>query len=141
MRQLLVAMILAVACVNPAAAQDRFEDRLVVNALLGPGFVGESAQFHMRAAAGVKATDWLNVVGEWGTLSRMNQRNVLGGQHLNANIFAMTRNPIYYKLDRTQPWGRNLRASEGISTAAVDRSDFTTNVGGGIATTSIAGSA
>jgi opacity protein-like surface antigen len=133
MRQLLLAMVLAAACVSPAAAQDRLEDRIVVNALVGPGFVGESAQLHMRASAGVKATKWLNVVGEYGTLSRMDKNNILGGQHLNANVFAISPNPIYYNLRPYATIGAGtFRASEGMSNAAADVSDLTTNVGAGV---------
>lgn len=47
------AMILAVAAAAPVAAQDRLEDRITVNAFMGPGFVGENAAFNMRASAGV----------------------------------------------------------------------------------------
>lgn len=134
MRQLLVAMVLAAACVTPAAAQDRLEDRIVANALLGPGFVGESAQFHMRASAGVKATDWLSVVGEYGTLSRMDKNNVLGGQHLNVNLFAITPNPIYGNLRPYATVGAGtFRASEGITGVAGDRSDLAANLGAGVA--------
>ena len=136
MRLAAVAMILAVAGVSPAAAQDRLEDRVVVNTLLGPGFVSDAAVFNMRASAGVKANDWLAVMGEWGTLSKATPSGartpVIGGQHFNANVVAATREPIYYNLRPYITAGiGTFRLSEGIMSGS-NRSDLATNVGAGI---------
>ena len=133
---LVVALILAAAFVTPAAAQDRLEDRLVVNTLMGPGFVGDAAVFNTRAAAGVKATDWLTVVGEWGRLSEAKpsaiRMPVISGHHLNANVLAMTRTPIYYNLRPYATAGvGTFGIHEGITTTT-DRSEFATNVGAGV---------
>lgn len=135
-RSVIVAMILVAAMVSPAAAQDRFEDRVVVNTLLGPGFVSDAAVFNMRAAAGIKANDWLAVMGEWGTLSKATPSGtsmpVLGGQHVNANLVAATREPVYYNLRPYVTAGiGTFRLSEGI-TSGTHRSEFATNVGAGI---------
>ena len=131
-----VAMILAVAVVSPAAAQDRLEDRVVVNARMGPGFVADAAVFNMRAAAGVKANDWLTVLGEWGTLSKATPSGVrtpvIGGHHLNANVMATTRTPVYYNLRPYATAGvGTFRINEGIASGN-DRSEFATNLGAGV---------
>jgi opacity protein-like surface antigen len=135
-RGVLISMILAVACVSPAAAQDRLEDRVVVNTLMGPGFVRDAAVFNMRAAAGVKANDWLAVLGEWGTLTDATpsaiRTPVLGGQHLNANVMTITPSPIYYNLRPYATAGvGTFRINEGI-TSANDRTEFATNLGAGL---------
>ena len=135
-RAFVVAMILAAAAVSPAAAQDRLEDRVVVNTLLGPGFVSDAAVFNMRASAGVKANDWLAVMGEWGTLSKATPSGtrtpVIGGQHFNANVVAAAREPIYYNLRPYATAGiGTFRLSEGIA-SGIDRSEFATNVGAGV---------
>jgi hypothetical protein len=127
-----VAMILAVAVALPAAAQDRLEDRVVANMLVGPGFVGDAAVVNMRASAGVKATDWLAVIGEWGTLSKPNDK-VISGNHINGNVVLSTPSPIYRNI---RPYGTagvgTFRTSDGIISTA-ERSDVAGNVGGGIA--------
>ena len=135
-RAIVVAMILVAAMVSPVAAQGRFEDRVVVNTLLGPGFVDDAAVFNMRAAAGVKANDWLAVMGEWGSLSKAtpsgSRTPVIGGQHFNANVVAATPDPVYYNLRPYITGGiGTFRLSEGI-TSASDRSEFATNIGGGV---------
>ena len=135
-RAVVVAMIVVAAMVSPVAAQGRFEDRVVVNTLLGPGFVDDAAVFNMRAAAGVKANDWLSVMGEWGSLSKATPSStrtpVIGGQHFNANVLASTPNPVYYNLRPYITGGAGtFRLREGI-TSANDRSQFATNIGGGI---------
>lgn len=135
-RAAVVAMVLVAATVSPVAAQDRFEDRVVVNTLMGPGFVSDAAVFNMRASAGVKANDWLAVIGEWGTLSKATpsgtQTPVMGGQHFNANVVAATREPIYYNLRPYVTAGiGTFRLSEGL-TSGIDRSAFATNLGGGV---------
>jgi hypothetical protein len=131
-RAIVVAMILAAISAVPVAAQDRLEDRVVVNTLLGPGFVGESAVFNMRASAGVKATDWLAVVGEWGTLSRRDKNDILGGQHLNANVFAAMPTPVVQNLRPYATAGiGSFRASDGIA-AVSDRTDVAPNIGAGV---------
>jgi hypothetical protein len=129
-------MILAAPLASPAAAQDRFEDRVVVNALMGPGFVADAAVFNMRAAAGVKANDWLTVLGEWGTVSDATPSSVrtpvIGGHHLNANVLATTRQPVYYNMRPYVTAGvGTFRINEGLSSAD-DRSEFATNVGAGL---------
>jgi hypothetical protein len=136
MRAAVVALILAAAMVSPVAAQDRFEDRLMVNTLVGPGFVDDAAVLNMRAAAGLKANDWLAVMGEWGTLTDATPSStrtpVLGGQHFNVNVLASTRQPLYYNLFPYVTAGvGTFRLKEGI-TSAIDRSEFATNVGAGI---------
>jgi hypothetical protein len=129
-------MILAAMTASPVAAQDRWEDRVMVNTLLGPGFVSDAAVFNMRASAGVKANDWLAVMGEWGTLSKATpsaaRTPVIGGQHFNANVIAATREPLYYNLRPYVTAGiGTFRLSEGIASGS-DRSEFATNVGAGI---------
>ena len=134
----LVAMVLAAAFAVPAAAQDRLEDRVVVNTLVGPGFVGESTVLNMRASAGVKATDWLTVVGEWGSLSKPNASTAsttkpISGTHLNGNVQVTTPRPIYYSI---RPYGTagvgTFRTAGGILSTE-ERSDFASNVGAGLA--------
>jgi len=131
-----MAMILAAAFVAPAAAQDRFEDRVVVNALMGPGFVSDAAVFNMRAAVGVKANEWLSVLGEWGTISDATpsavRTPVIGGQHFNGNVLATTRTPVYYNLRPYATAGIGaFRINDGIASVN-DRSEFATNVGAGV---------
>ena len=128
----LIAMILVAAFSVPVAAQDRLEDRVVVNTFVGPGFVGDAAVVNMRAAAGVKATDWLAVVGEWGSLSKPNDK-VVSGQHFNGNVQVMTPNPIYRNIRPYATVGvGTFRMGDGILTTS-DRSDVATNLGAGLA--------
>ena len=130
----LVAMILAAAFAVPAAAQDRLEDRVIVNTLVGPGFVDDAAVVNMRASAGIKATDWLAVVGEWGTLSKPsnNSTKVISGNHINGNVVLTTPTPVYHNIRPYATAGvGTFRTSDGIMSAG-ERSDFAANVGAGL---------
>jgi hypothetical protein len=127
----LIAMILVAAFTMPVAAQDRLEDRVIVNTLIGPGFVGDAAVVNMRASAGIKATDWLAVVGEWGTLSKPNDK-VISGNHVNGNVMFSAPRPVYYNIRPYATAGvGTFRTADGIVSAG-ERSDFASNVGAGV---------
>ena len=131
MRRVFIAMILVAAAAAPVAAQDRLEDRVVVNALVGPGFAGDATVFNMRASAGIKANDWLAVMGEWGHLSKPND-TVISGQHINANALFTTTAPVAANLRPYATVGiGSFRTSKGIFGGGT-RTDFATNLGAGV---------
>ena len=130
----LIAMILAAAFAVPAAAQDRLEDRIIINSLVGPGFVDDAAVVNMRASAGIKTTDWLAVVGEVGRLSKPsnNSTKVISGNHINGNVLVMTPTPVYHNIRPYATAGvGTFRTTEGIVSSG-ERSDLASNVGAGL---------
>jgi opacity protein-like surface antigen len=69
MRCVLFALLAALACATPAAAQS-FDDRLSLNAAVGPSFANVGTTFSTMAGLDVKLNDRTNLVGEFGIIPR-----------------------------------------------------------------------